>query len=58
MLSLIIYILILAVIYWAITTLLPLAEPFATVLKVLFVILILVALIQMIGWVDFYPVRR
>lgn len=48
MISLIISIVVLGLIYWAVS-LLPLPEPFPMVIKVLFIILLVVALLNAFG---------
>ena len=50
MISLIVYIIVLGLLYWC-TTLLPLPDPFPTVVKVLFVILVILVLLNAIGFV-------
>jgi len=48
MLSLIIFVVVLGLLYWA-STLLPLLEPFPLVVKVLFVILLVIVLLNFAG---------
>lgn len=52
MLSLIVYVLILGMLYY-VCTLLPLPEPFPLVLKVLFVILLILVLLNAVGYLSF-----
>ena len=52
MLSLIVYVIILGLLYWC-TTLLPLPDPFPLVVKILFVILLILVLLNAIGYVSF-----
>lgn len=52
MLSLIVYVLVLGLLYWC-TTLLPLPDPFPLVVKILFVILLILVLLNAIGYVSF-----
>lgn len=50
MLALIVWVIILGLLYWC-TTLLPLPDPFPIVVKVLFVILLILVLLNAIGYV-------
>jgi hypothetical protein len=47
-LSLIVYVVVLGLLYWAVS-LLPLPEPFPVVVKVLFIILLILVLLQAFG---------
>lgn len=51
MLSLIVYVIVLGLLYWC-TTLLPLPDPFPLVIKVLFVILLILVLLNAVGYVS------
>ncbi len=48
MISLIIFIVILALVYWAIS-LIPLADPFPTIIKVLFILIAVVKILSYFG---------
>jgi len=51
-LALIVYVVILGLLYWCVT-LLPLPDPFPLVVKILFVILLILILLNAIGYVSF-----
>ncbi len=59
MLSLIVYVVILGLLYFCVT-LLPLPEPFPTVVKVLFIILLILVILNAAGFVSIpmYGFRR
>ena len=50
MISLVVWIIVLGLLYW-LTTLLPLPEPFPLIVKVLFVIIAILALLSFAGYV-------
>ena len=52
MLSLIVYVVILGLLYYVIT-LLPLPDPFPLVVKILFVVLLILILLNAVGYVSF-----
>lgn len=51
LITILIYMLILGVIYWLITSVIPLPPPFRTIALVIFAILVIVVLLDMLGGV-------
>ncbi len=46
--SLIVFIIVLALIYWVVT-LIPLPDPFPTILKVIFIVIAIIRILQFLG---------
>lgn len=56
MISLLIYVVVLGLLYWAVMQL-PLPDPFPIVVKILFIILLILVLLNAVGYLTFPAVR-
>lgn len=58
MIGLLIWVVILGFLWYVVTSLIPIAEPFATVAKFIIVLILLLVILQVFGLVSFMPFPR